>query len=162
MSEIQDSETLVEGFSHCGVCVTDIERSTRFYCEALGFRRGALVHIENEHQALLGISGDMTMHNQFVTLGVMMLELIQFDEPSLVPGPALRAINQLGLTHLSIRVSDIDRVAKKLEAHGGAILHSSRIRLELPGLPAGDLIMCTDPDGTRIELMAWPKEVSFA
>ena len=26
------------GFSHVGVCCSDLDRSTRFYCDVLGFR----------------------------------------------------------------------------------------------------------------------------
>lgn len=162
MTTVYSAAQYVEGFSHSGVCVTDLERSTRFYCEGLGFRQGALVHVDNQYHGLLGIQGNMKLHNHFIALGQMMIELIKFDAPELIPGVVPRPINQLGLTHLSFRVTDIDAVANKLEALGGKVFPASRTRMELPGMPAGDLIMCADPDGTRIELMTWPKEVAFA
>ena len=32
-----EQTTTATTFSHLGICVSDLERSLRFYCEALGF-----------------------------------------------------------------------------------------------------------------------------
>lgn len=152
----------VQSFSHVGICVTNIERSKRFYCEGLGFSEGVLLHTDDQYHALLGIPEKLMMHNQFIRRGQMMLELIQFDLPALLPGPALRSLNQLGLTHLSFRVADINIVSKSLESLGGKILHDTRVTMSLAENVSGEIIMCTDPDGTRVELMHFPDSVAFA
>ena len=64
-------------------------------------------------------------------------------------------MNQLGLTHLSLRVDDVDRVAlddRGPRGHGGAE-HSNHG--DMPGARL-DFLYCTDPDGVRIELMDLP------
>lgn len=120
-----------------------------------------MLHSDNQYHGLFGIPDKLMMRSQFLRLGQMLLELIQFDEPPLLPGPALRPLNQLGLTHLSFRVTDIDMVSRELESLGGKILETTRTVVELPGTAPGKLIFCTDPDGTRIELMNFPEDVSF-
>ena len=64
-------------------------------------------------------------------------------------------MNQLGLTHLSLRVDDVDRGGvghRVLRRHGGAA-HPDHLRL---GRRRLDFLYCTDPDGVRIELMDLP------
>jgi lactoylglutathione lyase len=64
-------------------------------------------------------------------------------------------MNELGLTHLSIRVDDVSAVAATLEALGGTVVSGTRTTFDLPGAPL-DFVYCTDPDGVRIELMQLP------
>jgi hypothetical protein len=65
-------------------------------------------------------------------------------------------MNQLGLTHLNFRVDDVDRVADGLVALGGTVLAETRTTFDLKGGSVMDFVYCTDPDGTRIELMNLP------
>ena len=62
-------------------------------------------------------------------------------------------MNQVGLTHLSFRVSDLEAVCAKLEAAGGGLLPETRIGG--PRAPTS-AIMAFDPDGMRIELVQGP------
>jgi lactoylglutathione lyase len=64
-------------------------------------------------------------------------------------------MNQLGLTHLSLRVDDIDAVAGQIERLGGEVLPTTRTRMGDRSSPL-DFVYCTDPDGVRIELMDLP------
>jgi catechol 2,3-dioxygenase-like lactoylglutathione lyase family enzyme len=59
-------------------------------------------------------------------------------------------MNALGLTHLSLRVDDLDAAAARLVAFGGRLLPQTRV--ENPRLRARAVFL-TDPDGTRIELV---------
>jgi len=61
-------------------------------------------------------------------------------------------MNQLGLTHLSFRVDDLEAVAQKIEEMGGTVHTGTRTTFG----PTLDFIYCTDPDGVRIELMCLP------
>lgn len=147
-------------FSHVGICVTDLACAMQFYGEGLGFQPGAQVNIENTVQNLVGVEGDLVMQCQFMRLGDMVIELIQFATPATVKETDRpRAMNRTGFTHLSFRVDDAKEKAAKLEAFGGTIVHSTAVWDEAYG---GNLLFCLDPDGNRIELMDYPSEISFA
>lgn len=147
--------------SHVGICVTNIEKSLRFYCEGLGFVAGAEVSLDNpQTQQLVGIQGEMSGKSQFIKNGPVALELIQFFAPETLGSDTPRPMNQLGFTHLSLRVPDVDAAASRLQALGGSIIAGSRVNFDGGGM-VGELVFCMDPDGTRIELMRFPDEVQF-
>ena len=62
-------------------------------------------------------------------------------------------MNRTGLTHLALRVDDVDAVATTVEEFGGAVVEGTRTLLDVDGVRL-DFVYCTDPDGVRIELMA--------
>jgi len=81
------------------------------------------------------------------------LELIGFRAPGWVGPESPRPMNQLGLTHLSLRVDDLDALCAKIEAAGGGLLPETR----LGGADAPTrVIMAYDPDGLRLELIEGP------
>ncbi len=137
--------------SHIGLCVADLERARRFYREALGFAEEAVFAVENTINDLLGIPDNVVMTSQMMRHGNLVIELIHFSSPATISG-GLRAMNQLGLTHLSFVVDDVDIAAAHLEACGGAVLRDTRTVFAFPDADPTILIFCTDPDGTRIEL----------
>jgi len=94
----------------------------------------------------------VVLTSQFVRKGTTSVELLGFAEPPPFGDAVPRAINQLGLTHLSFRVNDVAAVAAKVVELGGAILETSRTTIDLGGT-ALEFLYCTDPDGVRIELM---------
>jgi predicted enzyme related to lactoylglutathione lyase len=59
-------------------------------------------------------------------------------------------MNQVGLTHLSFRVADLDAVCAQIETAGGGVLRDTL--LSVPGSPTR-AIMAFDPDGVRLELI---------
>ena len=56
-----------------------------------------------------------------------------------------RPMNALGLTHLSLRVGDLDATLAALEGLGAKVLRATR---------TPQAVFVSDPDGTRIELVA--------
>jgi lactoylglutathione lyase len=64
-------------------------------------------------------------------------------------------MNQLGLTHLSLRVDDLDVVGAVIESLGGSVLSDTRTTMGSAEAVL-DFVYCTDPDGVRIELMHLP------
>ena len=146
------SPVLKASYSHIGVCVSDLERSKAFYREALGFVEGAVFESGNEVKQLVGIDNDIEMISQMMVLDTFVVELICFKRPLTVSSGELRAINQTGLTHLSFVVEDVDAAAKHLASCGAKVLSSTHTNIEVADDDSTELIFCTDPDGTRIEL----------
>ena len=112
-------------FSHFGICVSDLERSLRFYCEAFGFEKAESHDIGQEFARLMDFP-DVVLTSQFIRKEATAIELLAFTEPAPFGDRERRAVNQLGLTHLSFRVGDLEATAAKVVELGGAIVESSR------------------------------------
>jgi catechol 2,3-dioxygenase-like lactoylglutathione lyase family enzyme len=138
-------------FSHFGICVSDLERSLRFYCEALGFEQAESHEIGTDFARLMEFP-DVAVTSQFIRKGTTAIELLAFSEPAPFGDGVRRAVNQLGLTHLSFRVADVDAVAAKVVELGGSVVDVSRTTIDFGGVPL-EFVYCTDPDGVRVELM---------
>ena len=136
--------------SHFGICVSDLDRSLRFYCEGLGFEASDGYDLDSEVAAgldrALEVDVPVKIRSQFISNGEMKVELIHFREPSVVGEPSSRR-NHLGITHLSFWVDDVDAAAARLTGLGGTILPDTRTN------PGVELVFLTDPDGVRVELM---------
>jgi lactoylglutathione lyase len=141
-------------FSHLGICVSDLERSLRFYCEALGFTAAESHVVGNEFGPLMELEG-VSLRSQFIRREAVAIELLQYTTPETIGQPERRPMNQLGLTHLSVRVDDVDAVAATVERLGGSVVAATRTTFDLSGTTL-DFVYCTDPDGVRIELMRIP------
>jgi lactoylglutathione lyase len=131
--------------------VSDLERSLRFYCEGLGFEKAEAHAIGNEFAALMDLP-EVSVTSQFIRRGQTAIELLAFEVPEPQGARQRRPVQQLGLTHLSFRVSDVPATAARLVELGGAVVESSRTEIDLGGL-ALQFVYCTDPDGVRVELM---------
>jgi len=140
-------------FSHLGICVSDLEESMRFYCDALGFELVQSHTVGAEFARLMELE-DVVLQSRFVRRDGVSIELLHFDSPGHCGDGVRRPMNQLGLTHLSLRVDDLDGVALRIESLGGSVLRETRTTLGASN--ALDFVYCTDPDGVRIELMHLP------
>jgi catechol 2,3-dioxygenase-like lactoylglutathione lyase family enzyme len=141
-------------FSHLGICVSDLDRSLRFYCDGLGFELTDSHQVGDEFAALMEVEG-IFLESRMIRRDGVTVELLSFTQPGHVGGAARRPMNQLGLTHVSLRVDDIDGVASTIEALGGTVVRTTRTAFDLGSLRL-DFVYCTDPDGVRIELMDLP------
>ena len=139
--------------SHLGICVANLERSLRFYCDGLGFEKAETYAVGNEYGAGLEVEGDVDLVSQFVRRAGLAIELLAYRSPGVSGRPSARR-NQLGFTHLSFVVADVDAAARHLVACGGALLPATRTGAGDP--QAVQIVFLGDPDGTRIELMSQP------
>lgn len=139
--------------SHIGLCVSDLEKSLAFYCEGLGFEEGPEFDID---YPISEMSGDVRLASKFLHSGDLRIELLAFARPEAFGTPSA-CRNQLGLTHLSFSVDGIDEAAEHLVRHGGTIIEGTRSK------PEGriHIIFLADPDGTRIELMKEPEDMTW-
>ena len=141
-------------FSHLGICVSNLERSVRFYCEGLGFEEVASHQVGGEFAALMEVEG-VELESRMLSRDGVTIELLGYLAPGTSGDGTRRPMNQLGLTHLSLRVGDVDGLAATIEALGGTVLPATRTTFDLPDARL-DFLYCTDPDGVRIELMDLP------
>ena len=143
----------IQGFSHIGICVTDLDRSTRFYVDVLGFSQlYAMDMTGGEVAATMEQAG--SFRSAMLLRGDVRVELLQWlDVPTTGSGER-KAMTELGFTHLSFRVDDIDELTEAVRAAGGEVHEQTLTVLGDPGdAAATKLLYLTDPDGTRIELM---------
>ncbi len=77
------------------------------------------------------------------------VELLYFAAPGTLASTGRRPMNLPGLTHLCFRVDDVAAAAAEVVRLGGTVVDGTSTNLG-PGI---DFVYCTDPDGTRIELM---------
>jgi glyoxylase I family protein len=141
--------------SHVGICVSDLERSLAFYRDGLGFEEYGAHQVGAEFGSLLEVDG-VALQSRFLRNAGVSIELLHFDQPGHTGDGERRSMNELGLTHLSFRVTDCDAVAARLSALGGRVLDHTRTKLEPAAGVLLEFVYCTDPDGVRIELMALP------
>ena len=140
----------VRRLSHHGLCVSDLERALAFYRDGLGFAEVARLHFADAStQRLLGLPGAQ-LEAVYLRRDGTTLELLHFPRPGTQLGVGPRAMNQVGLTHLSFVVDDLDALLAKLRALGATVLEATRLDGQGKGSNA---IFVTDPDGTRIELV---------
>jgi catechol 2,3-dioxygenase-like lactoylglutathione lyase family enzyme len=140
----------IRRLSHQGLCVSNLERSLAFYRDGLGFAEVSRLRFEDPGtRTLLGLPGAV-LEAIYLRRDGSTLELLHFPRPGtqLASGP--RAMNQVGLTHLSFLVDDLEASLARLRGLGASVLDATR----LDGRGVGpNAIFVTDPDGTRIELV---------
>jgi catechol 2,3-dioxygenase-like lactoylglutathione lyase family enzyme len=142
---------MTASYSHLGICVSDLERSLRFYCGALGFAEVAAHEVGPEFGGLMELD-ELQLSSRMIHNNGATVELLGYGSPAVEGEPGRRPMNRLGLTHLSFRVDDLEAVAARIEEFGGQVVATTRTTLDLGGT-ALDFVYCTDPDGVRIELM---------
>jgi lactoylglutathione lyase len=136
-------------FNHVGQCVTDLERSRRFYVEVFGFEVARELHPPDQgSDRLLRLPAPLGMTAVYLKRDDFVLELLHFADPGTVPGEE-RVVNQPGLTHVSLSVDDLDEALAAVEARGGEVLTDTNL---------GVAVFVKDPDGQLIELLTdWTK-----
>jgi lactoylglutathione lyase len=130
--------------NHVGLCVTDLERSRRFYEEGLGFTfQRDLRPPDDLTGKLLGVDRP-GLTAVYLTMGAFVLELLHFERDGNPPFRE-RVLNEPGLTHLSLTVDDLPATLDQVRATGGSVVESSDV---------GAAVLVRDPDGQLLELLA--------
>jgi catechol 2,3-dioxygenase-like lactoylglutathione lyase family enzyme len=128
-----------------GQCVTDLERSKRFYCELFGFSLEREITPPDETSAqLMSLTPPLGMTAAYLVRDGLVLELLHYSAAGQTRPYRPRAMNEPGLTHLSLSVDDIDDVCDQVRAYGGEVVASSNI---------GAAVFIRDPDGQLVELL---------
>ena len=139
--------------THVGICVTDLERSIAFYRDTLGFRYLSRIHVAGEPSNTLLSLADVDLHAAYVERDGLRIELLHYASPKSPAADRPRPMNDLGFTHLSIRVSDLAALVQDLRGRGVSVV--DRTRIDIPAFEAA-AVMIEDPDGLKIELVQAP------
>ena len=132
-------------FNHVGHCVRDLERSRRFYVDALGFEPWYdLEPPDDPTDRLLRLKAPIGAQCVYLRRDGFVLELLAYAAAGTIPPARERVMNELGLTHISVSVDDIDATAAKAVEHGGSVLGQTHV---------GAAVMIRDPDGQLLELL---------
>ena len=145
----------ITAIGHIGICVSDLERSLRFWRDGMGFEvlrefefRGSL------WRRVLELD-ELELRTRIIRRDHMTLELLHFTKPAAVGPAGRRPMNQLGFTHVAVWVSDLEAAARRVQEYGGAIVESTYTTFDHPKLQ-GKWVIGTDPDGIRVELIRYP------
>ena len=131
-------------FNHVGLCVADRERSRRFYEGLLGFQFWWELDAPDEGTAeLLQLRKPVGLHATYLVRDGLVLELLDYLGRQVHAGIE-RVMDQVGLTHISFSVSDLDDVLERVELFGGAVVD---------GTVSEQSAMIRDPDGQLLELL---------
>ena len=131
-------------FNHVGLCVADRERSRRFYEGLLGFTVlvGPRTARRRHRRTSAAGRADRSRATYLVRDGFV-LELIDYSKRDVHAGPQ-RVMDEVGLTHMSLSVSDLAGVLAQVESSGDRVVEETATE---------QFAMIRDPDGQLIELL---------
>lgn len=131
-------------FNHIGLCVADRERSRRFYEGLLGFQFWWDLELPDEGtEQLLQLERPIGVRATYLVRDGLVLELLDYSKREVHAGP-YRVMDEPGLTHMSLSVSDLGEVLDEVESFGGHVVKETVTE---------QFAMIRDPDGQLIELL---------
>jgi hypothetical protein len=94
------------------------------------------------------LDGPIGVRATYLARDGFVLELLDYSKRDARVGPE-RVMDQVGLTHMSLSVSDLPGVLAQVEQFGGSVVD---------GAVTEQFAMIRDPDGQLIELLpdSWP------
>jgi catechol 2,3-dioxygenase-like lactoylglutathione lyase family enzyme len=132
-------------FNHVGLCVADRVRSRRFYEGLLGFEFWwELEPPDDGTDQLLALDKPIGLHATYLVRDGLVLELLDYSRREVRAGPD-RVMDELGLTHLSLSVSDLPDVLAVVDIFGGSVVEAT---------VSEQSAMIRDPDGQLLELLS--------
>jgi len=140
---------------HVNVNCSDLDRSRRFYVDALGLTEGVRTAAgHTQSGAAFGL--DRARWDAWILLGPRAFEgsaidLLEWQEPPPRGAPPAR-FETCGFQRLGVVVKDFDPAVERVRALGGAIW-SDPFTHAVPGGGEIRLVMGNDPDGTALELI---------
>lgn len=137
----------IRRLTHLGICVSDLERSLAFYTGALGFVEVGRFHDAHGYSSRLLELTDVRLNAVYLERDGWRIELLHFGQPPAIGGADRRPMNELGVTHLSFVVTDLDDAIGAVCRAGGRVLDATRMQGQARA------VFATDPDGVRLELI---------
>jgi lactoylglutathione lyase len=137
---------------HYSHCVSDVERSRRFYTDVLGFETVFEMDFDDAMTAKVMGLETARFKGIFMKRDGMRIELIGFSDPPPDRTVRARRSNEIGHSHLSFYVTSLDEALAELRAQGVRVDDETR-----QVLPSGiECCVVRDPDGFPIEIVQTP------
>ena len=148
-----------ERFAFLAINCSDLERSTKFYADVLGFRPLAKFAPGPRDESALRLGPDAEWEMAYLDdprgAFAFGIDLVEWKQPK-PEGAAYAAANNLGIYRMALFTDDIDRDYEGLREHGVQCV-SPPAKLEMgPGIPDLRALLFPDPDGAMLELIEAP------
>lgn len=148
---------MIRAIDHLNIVVTDLERSLRFYCDRLGFKKTKEAYLEGEWiDRIVGLNG-VKARAAFIVApaGEPRIELLEYATPKGGLSAENSRSNTIGLRHIALRVDDMAAMVARLRAAGVHVFSDPvRVPAGVVQHDAGEktLVYFLDPDGVILEL----------
>ena len=141
-----------------GTVVGDLERSVRFYTEAIGFRELKGFDVSAQLATDAGLTDGKPLAIRVLVLGAgeqaTKLKLMQVADAAPRGGDNEFIHSHTGFRYLTIMVTDTDDALERLRQFGVKPLAKSPVLLPESLAPPGTYLTCVrDPDGNVVELI---------
>ena len=145
---------MTAAFNHVGQCVTDLERSKRFYCELFGFVAEREITPPDDGSAqLMSLTAPVGMTASYLVRDGLVLELLHYGAEGGTQPFRPRTMNEPGLTHLSLSVDDVPATCARVRGVRGRgdreLRHRRGYLRPRPRRPAARAVAVDLPDRTR-------------
>jgi len=140
---------MIKGFHHAAISTPDLERCISFYTETIG---GAVAW-EFGWEAGTPEADEVTgLHNSacraaMLKIGATFLEVFEYTAPPPAQQTQERPVNNHGITHICLEVTDIHSEYQRL-CDAGMFFHS-----EPKSQDGSSMVYGRDPDGNVVELI---------
>jgi glyoxylase I family protein len=138
---------MIEGMDHVGISVANLDRAIDFYQHILEMKKvSGGTFAGGQYETIMRLPG-ATGRSATLAAEGMKIELFEFHNPMPAPSNPLRPVCDHGITHICIRVKDINHEYEKMRA-AGMVFHSAPLLFGSTRAAYG-----RDPDGNVLELI---------
>jgi len=140
---------MIKGFHHAAISTPDLERCIGFYTETIGGKVAWEFGWERgtpEADQVTGLS-DSATRAAMLQVGDSFLEVFEYTSPPPKPRTGQRPVNEHGITHVCLEVTDIQSEYERLKA-AGMEFHSAPMAQD-----GSSMVYGRDPDGNVVELI---------
>ncbi len=144
---------MITGCDHIGIQVRDVEQSTRFYEEHLGFERVARWSMSQPYvQKIVGYYPDVVLEIAMLTIpGTdVFLEILEYRNVEKTPVDPATA--NPGTGHFCLFCDNLDELYQSLVTKGVEFVSEVQTPVAGPN-KGGRIVYMKDPDGIRVELV---------
>ena len=138
---------VVQHLSHLSLCISDPEGTRPFYEQVLGLDLVAAMDWKGEGPSRVMDVGDATLTTWLYTRDGQRIEIIYFEEPRSPRRPKPQ-LDDLGLSHLTFEVDDVDAAAQSLRHAGVVVVHDPSTSAQASSF------FFEDPEGNFIRAVA--------
>lgn len=133
---------------HVGIVVSDLSEALSFYRDLLGLKVVKRMKESGDYiDKISGLKGVAVTTVKMAADDGNLIELLYYT--SHPAKTAVRAINQLGASHVAFTVENLEKEFARLSKQG--VQFNSRPQVSPDG--CAKVTFCKDPDGTLIELV---------